>query len=226
MRLLLVEDDSRVGQFVVRGLRQEGHVVDWSRDGEEGLEHLSQERYDAAIVDEILPRRDGISLVREGRRRGIDTPLIVLSERATVQDRVAGLEAGADDCLAKPFSFSELSARVMALVRRARSRQKESLVLRYDELEMDLRAHRVRRAGKTLSLRPKEYALLECFLHNPERVLTRTRILEKVWEYAFDPQTNVVDVLVHRLRRKVDVPFERPLIHTVRGSGYVLRTEE
>ncbi len=224
MRLLLVEDDARVGQLVVRGLRQEGHVVDWSRDGEEGLWHLAQERYDAAIVDERLPLRDGISLVREGRRRGIDTPLIVLNERSSVQDRVAGLEAGADDCLAKPFAFAELSARVLAVVRRA-TRESAPFVLRYDELEMDMRAHRVRRAGSVLALRPKEYALLEYFLRNPERVLTKTMILDHVWEYAFDPQTNVVDVLVHRLRKKVDMPFERPLIQTVRGAGYVLSAE-
>lgn len=222
MRLLVVEDDARVGRFVVRGLEQEGHVVDWSRDGEEGLVRLGAERYDAAIVDVLLPRRDGLSLVRESRRRGIETPLLVLSGKGEVEDRVAGLEAGADDYLPKPFSFVELSARLASIVRRA-SGATTPFVLRYGELEMDLRARKVRRAGRSLDLKPKEHALLELLLRNPERVLSKTTILERVWDYAFDPQTNVVDVLVHRLRKKVDQPFDRPLIHTIRGVGYVLR---
>lgn len=199
-------------------------MVDWSRDGEEGLKRLGARHYDAAIVDTALPRRDGISVVRESRRRGIDTPLIVLSEQSTVRARVAPLEAGADDCLGKPFAFVELTARVDAIVRRT-SRAPEPEILRYHDLELDLRAHRARRGGVVLALQPKEHALLELFLRNPERVLSKTRVLEQVWEYAFDPKTNVVDVLVHRLRKKVDVPFDRPLIQTVRGAGYVLRAE-
>ncbi len=224
MRLLLVEDDSRIGRFVVRGLEQEGHVVDWSHDGEEGLRRLGDEDYDAAIVDVMLPRRDGISVVRESRRRGIDTPLLVLSAKSQVDDRVAGLEAGADDYMGKPFSFVELSARLAALVRRA-SGASTPFVLRYADVEMDLRARRVRRAERDVDLQPKEFALFEYFLRNPERVLSKTMILQHVWEYAFDPQTNVVDVLVHRLRKKVDEPFDRPLIHTIRGVGYVLRAD-
>lgn len=224
MRLLLVEDDSRIGRFVVRGLEQEGHVVDWSHDGDEGLRRLGEQDYDVAIVDVMLPRRDGLSVVRESRRRGIDTPLLVLSAKSQVDDRVAGLQAGADDYLGKPFSFVELSARLAALVRRA-SGASTPFVLAYADLEMDLRSRKVRRAEHELDLQPKEFALLEYFLRNPERVLSKTMILQHVWEYAFDPQTNVVDVLVHRLRKKIDEPFERPLIHTIRGVGYVLRED-
>jgi DNA-binding response OmpR family regulator len=224
MRLLLVEDDSRIGRFVVRGLTQEGHVVDWSHDGEEGLRRLGDQDYDAAIVDVMLPRRDGISVVRESRRRGIDTPLLVLSAKSQVDDRVVGLEAGADDYMGKPFSFVELSARLAALVRRA-SGASTPFVLRYADVELDLRGRRVRRGEQELDLQPKELALLEYFVRNAERVLSKTMILQHVWEYAFDPQTNVVDVLVHRLRKKLDEPFDRPLIHTIRGVGYVLRQD-
>ena len=224
MRLLLVEDDERIGGFAVQGLEQEGHGVDWARDGEEGLSWLGEREYDAAIVDLMLPRRDGMSLLREGRRRGIDTPILVLSAKSSVEDRVAGLEAGADDYLTKPFSFVELSARIAALVRRATGAA-TPFVLGYDDLELDLRARRARRGEQELDLQPKEMALLEYFLRQPDRVLSKTMILEHVWDYAFDPQTNVVDVLVHRLRKKVDHPFETPLIHTVRGMGYVLRRE-
>lgn len=224
MRLLLLEDDSRIGRFVVRGLEQEGHVVDWSHDGEEGLRRLGDHDYDAAIVDVMLPRRDGISVVRESRRRGIETPLLVLSAKSQVDDRVSGLEAGADDYMGKPFSFVELSARLAALVRRA-SGASTPFVLRYDDIELDLRARRVRRGDRELELQPKELALLEYLLRNPERVLSKTMILQHVWEYAFDPQTNVVDVLVHRLRKKIDEPFDRALIHTIRGVGYVLRAD-
>lgn len=224
MRLLLVEDDARIGQFVVKGLEQEGHVVDWTRDGEDGLKRLDEHEYDAAVVDVMLPRRDGLSLVREGRRRGNDTPLLVLSAKGSVDDRVAGLEAGADDYLVKPFSFVELSARLGALVRRAAGAA-TPFVLRYDDLEMDLRTRKVQRRGEELELQPKEFALLEYFLRNPERVLSKTMILQHVWDYAFDPQTNVVDVLVHRLRKKIDQPFDTSLIQTIRGMGYVLREE-
>jgi DNA-binding response OmpR family regulator len=224
MKLLLVEDDAHIGRFVVRGLEQEGHVVDWSRDGEEGLLRLGEQSYDAAIVDVMLPRRDGISVVRESRRRGIDTPLLVLSAKSQVGDRVAGLEAGADDYLGKPFSFVELSARLGALVRRA-SGAATPFVLRYADVEMDLRTRKVRRGEREIELQPKEFALLEHLLRNRERVLSKTMILEHVWEYAFDPQTNVVDVLVHRLRKKLEEPGERPLIQTIRGVGYVLRED-
>lgn len=224
MRVLLVEDDQRIGQFVVKGLKQEGHIVDWSQDGEEGLGLLAAQPYDVGIVDIMLPKRDGLSLVREGRRRGVDTPLLILSAKSAVDDRVSGLQAGADDYLTKPFSFVELSARLSALVRRS-TKQAASDLLRYDELALDLRARRATRGETTLELQPKELALLEYFLRNQGRVLSKTMILEAVWDYAFDPQTNVVDVLVHRLRKKVDQGFAYPLIQTVRGMGYVLRRE-
>ncbi len=224
MRVLLVEDDSRIGQFVVKGLSQEGHVVDWAHDGEDGLGWLGGTPYDVAIVDLMLPKRDGISVIRESRSRGNDTPILVLSAKTAVTDRVAGLEAGADDYLTKPFSFAELAARLGALVRRA-SNASSSHVLSYEDLEMDLLSRRVTRAGEVLDLQPKELALLEYLLRNPERVLSKTMILEAVWDYSFDPQTNVVDVLVHRLRKKVDQPFDHPLVQTVRGMGYVLRKD-
>ncbi len=222
MRLLLVEDDERIGRFVVKGLEQENHVVSWSRDGDEGLRELDDNDYDAAIVDVMLPARDGISLIREARRAGTDTPVLILSAKRDVEDRVAGLEAGADDYLTKPFSFAELSARLSALVRRATGAT-TPFELSYGDLTLDLRTQRARRKGVELDLKPKELALLEYFLRNPERVLSKTMILEHVWDYAFDPQTNVVDVLVHRLRKKVDHPFDTPLIQTIRGMGYVLR---
>jgi DNA-binding response OmpR family regulator len=222
MRVLLVEDDVRIGEFVLAGLRQEGHVVEWSREGEEGLRLLTTAEYDAAVVDVMLPGRDGLSLLREARRRGAHTPVIVLSAKGAVEDRVRGLEAGADDYLGKPFSFVELSARLAALVRRA-SVQPSPTVLSYADLTLDLRTRRVRRGDDELDLQPKEFALLEYFLRNAERVVSKTMILENVWQYGFDPQTNVVDVLISRLRTKVDRGRDRPLIHTIRGVGYVLR---
>lgn len=222
MRVLLVEDDERIAEYVANGLRQEGHVVEVAADGEAGLSDLTDGEYDAAIVDVMLPRRDGVSVVREARRRGVETPILMLSAKAEVPDRVSGLEAGADDYLTKPFSFAELSARLAALARRA-ARAPSSTRLSYADLELDLLTRRVRRAGREIELTAKELALLELFLRNPERVLSKTMILEHVWGYDFDPQTNVVDVLVHRLRKAVDHPFDRPLIQTVRGLGYVLR---
>jgi two-component system OmpR family response regulator len=222
MRVLLVEDDARIGEFVQKGLRQEGHVVEWVRDGEDGLRLLTATAHEVAIVDVMLPGRDGLSLLREARRRGARTPVIVLSAKGAVDDRVAGLEAGADDYLAKPFSFVELSARLHALVRRATS-QVPTTVLRYADLELDLRSRQVRRDGEVVELQPKEFALLEYFLRNAERVVSKTMILENVWQYGFDPQTNVVDVLISRLRTKVDRGHAKPLIHTIRGVGYVLR---
>lgn len=222
MRALLIEDDARIGDFVQKGLHQEGHVVEWARDGEEGLRFLGAADYDAAIIDLMLPRRDGLSVIREARRRGVRTPIIVLSAKSAVDDRVAGLDAGADDYLTKPFSFVELSARLQALVRRA-TNQPQAMALAYSGVELDLRTRRVRRDGEEIALQPKEFVLLEYFLRNPERVLSKTMILENVWQYGFDPQTNVVDVLISRLRTKLDRGHAKPLIHTIRGVGYVLR---
>ena len=222
MRALLVEDDATIGEFVVRGLREAGFVVDHAFDGEAGLAAATEQPYDVAIVDLMLPKRDGLSLIEELRRRGITTPVLILSARRSVDDRVRGLQTGGDDYLTKPFAFAELLARVQALVRRA-SRAPEPTTLTVEELTLDLLSRRVTRAGKPIDLRPREFALLEYLMRNVGKVVSKTMILSHVWEYNFDPQTNIVDVLVSRLREKIDRPFEKKLLHTVRGVGYVLR---
>ena len=225
MRLLLIEDDERIGSFVHKGLTQDGHVVDWARDGEDGLHHLTGGAHDAAIVDLMLPGKSGLDVIREARRRKLRTPIIVLSARDAVDDRVAGLDAGADDYLTKPFAFAELVARLHALTRRAAAPTGNPYELRYAGVIADLRTRKVERDGVPIQLQAKEFALLEYFLRNPERVLSKTMILQQVWEYGFDPQTNVVDVLVSRLRAKLDRDHATKLIHTLRGAGYVLRAE-
>ena len=222
MRALVVEDDETLSEFVARGLEETGWAVDLARDGQEALELWEREPYDAAIVDVMLPRRDGIALVEEARRRGSPTPVIFLSARRSVDDRIRGLHAGGDDYLTKPFSFDELLARLMALVRRA-SRAAEPTTLSVADLRLDLLSREVVRAGRRFDLSPREFSLLEYLMRNPGRVLPKTAILSHVWSYSFDPRTNVVDVLVSRLREKVDRDFEPKLIHTVRGVGYVLR---
>ncbi len=224
MRLLLIEDDERIGEFVHKGLAQDGHVVDWARDGADGLAHLTNTSYDVAIVDVMLPGRSGLEVIRAARGKRSRTPIIILSARDSVDDRIAGLEAGADDYLTKPFSFAELVARIHALVRRA-STSSDPFVLEFAGVTLDLRTRRVERDGNPLILQAKEFSLLEYFLRSPERVLSKTMILEHVWEYGFDPQTNVVDVLVSRLRAKLDRDYPTKLIHTLRGAGYVLRSE-
>ncbi|HEX4419440.1 MAG TPA: response regulator transcription factor [Kofleriaceae bacterium] len=224
MRLALIEDDERIGEFVHNGLAQDGHVVDWVRTGDDGLALLLATHYDAAVIDVMLPGKSGLDVIRGARARKLTTPIIVLSARDSVDDRIAGLEAGADDYLTKPFSFAELLARVHALVRRA-STAAEPFVLRFADVTLDLRTRRVERAGGAIQLQAKEFTLLEYLLRNAERVLSKTMILEHVWEYGFDPQTNVVDVLVSRLRAKIDRDYPRKLIHTLRGAGYVLRSE-
>jgi len=224
MRLLLVEDDEKIGAFVRKGLTQEGHVLDWVRAGDEGLAALRTAPYDAAVVDLMLPRLGGLELIRAARDGGVGTPVIVLSARDAVADRVTGLEAGADDYLTKPFSFAELVARLNALVRRAQA-QPAASKLAYAGVTLDLASRRVERDGVPIALQPKELALLEYFLRHPGRVLSKTMILQHIWEYAFDPQTNVVDVLVSRLRSKLDRGFGKPLIKTLRGVGYVLRDD-
>jgi heavy metal response regulator len=222
VRALLVEDDATIGEFVVRGLREAGFVVDHAPDGEAGLAAATEQPYDVAIVDLMLPKRDGLSVIEELRRRGITTPVLILSARRSVDDRVRGLQTGGDDYLTKPFAFAELLARVQALVRRA-SRAPEPTTLTVEELTLDLLTRRVTRAGKPIDLRPREFSLLEYLMRNVGKVVSKTMILSHVWEYNFDPQTNIVDVLVSRLREKIDRPFEKKLLHTVRGVGYVLR---
>jgi two-component system OmpR family response regulator len=222
MRALLVEDDPTIAEFVVRGLREAGFAVDHEADGEAGLAAAIKSPYDVAVVDLMLPKRDGLSLIEELRRRGVATPVLILSARRSVDDRVAGLQTGGDDYLTKPFAFAELLARVQALVRRA-TRAPEPTTLTVADIVLDLLSRKVTRAGKTIELRPREFTLLEYLMRNAGKVVSKTMILSHVWEYNFDPQTNIVDVLVSRLREKIDRPFEKKLLHTVRGVGYVLR---
>jgi DNA-binding response OmpR family regulator len=207
---------------VAKGLKENGFAVDVAPDGDGGLQAAVAGAYDAAIVDVMLPRRDGLSLIDALRARGVRTPVLILSARRSVDDRVRGLQAGGDDYLTKPFAFAELLARVQALIRRATGAA-EPTRLAFADLSMDLLTRKVTRAGQPLDLRPREFALLEYLLRNPARVLSKTMILSHVWGYNFDPNTNVVDVLVSRLRDRIDRPFERKLLHTVRGVGYVLK---
>lgn len=222
MRILLVEDDDKIASFVSKGLREAGFAVDHSPDGTEGLHLALTEPYDAAVVDLMLPGMDGLSLIEEMRARGKQTPVLILSAKRSVDDRVKGLQIGGDDYLTKPFYFSELLARLRGLIRRA-SRTGEVSRLTLGDLSVDLITRRVERAGKEIELQPREFSLLEYLMRNSGRVVSKTMILERVWDYSFDPQTNVVDVLVCRLRNKVDRDFDRKLIHTIRGVGYVLR---
>jgi two-component system OmpR family response regulator len=221
MRALIVEDDAAIASFVARGLREAGYAVDVAADGEAGLARALEVPYDVAIVDLMLPRRDGLSLIDALRQRGRTTPVLILSARRSVDDRVRGLQSGGDDYLTKPFAFAELLARVQALVRRA-SRAPEPTTLTLEDLTLDLLSRKVTRGGTPIELRPREFALLEYLLRNAGTVVSKTMILSHVWEYSFDPQTNIVDVLVSRLREKIDRPFERKLLRTVRGMGYVL----
>jgi two-component system OmpR family response regulator len=222
VRALVIEDDETIATFVARGLREAGFVVDVVGDGEAGLTEALAHDYSVAIVDLMLPKRDGLAVIDDLRRQGRTTPVLILSARREIDDRVRGLQAGGDDYLTKPFAFAELLARVQALVRRA-TRPVESRSLTLDDLSMDLLTRKVTRGGVAIDLRPREFALLEYLLRNAGRVVSKTMILSHVWEYSFDPQTNVVDVLVSRLREKIDKPFDVKRLHTVRGVGYVLR---
>jgi two-component system OmpR family response regulator len=222
VRALLVEDDNTIADFVARGLREAGFAVDHAGDGEAGLSSALKQSYDVAIVDLMLPKRDGLSLIEALRSKRIATPVLILSARRSVDDRVRGLQSGGDDYLTKPFAFTELLARVQALVRRS-TRPAEPTTLTAGDLELDLLSRRVTRAGRPIDLRPREFALLEYLMRNTGKVVSKTMILSHVWEYSFDPQTNVVDVLVSRLRERIDRPFDQKLLHTVRGVGYVLR---
>jgi two-component system, OmpR family, response regulator len=222
MRLLLVEDDAKIAAFVIKGLEQAGFAVDHAVDGEAGMHLAVSETYDAAIVDIMLPKLDGLSLIEELRRQQRDTPVIILSAKRTVADRVKGLQTGGDDYLVKQFSFAELLARVQALIRRG-SGTAHPTRLTVGDLVMDLLSREVSRNGAKIDLQPREFALLEYLLRQPGRVVSKTMILEHIWDYSFDPQTNVVDVLICRLRTKVDRDYERRLIHTIRGVGYVLK---
>jgi two-component system OmpR family response regulator len=221
MKILLVEDDRQTSAFVAKGLAEAGFVVEAAEDGIAALQIATLQSFDAAIIDIMLPRLDGLSLIGELRRRKIATPVIVLSAKRAVDDRIRGLQAGGDDYLVKPFAFSELLARVQALIRRA-SAAVEPTTLSVGDLSVDLLRRKALRGGQEIELQPKEFALLEYLLRNAGRVVSKTMIMEHVWEYNFDPQTNVVETRVCRLRDKIDRPFERKLLHTVRGVGYVI----
>jgi len=225
MRVLLVEDDPETRSFVARGLTESGHLVEEAGDGKEGLFLALEGRYDVMIVDRMLPGLDGLSIVQSARNAGQRAPILVLSALGEVDDRVEGLRRGGDDYLVKPFAFSELLARLEALARRGDTEKAETR-LRVGDLEMDLLTRTVERGGQTITLQPKEFKLLEYLMRNAGHVVTRTMLLEKVWGYHFDPQTNVIDVHVSRLRAKIDKGFDRPLLHTVRGAGYVLRESD
>ena len=220
MRILVVEDDSKIASFVVKGLRQSGYAVDHCADGEEALAVAQSTPYDAAVIDLMLPKLDGLALIQRLRAKGTRTPVLILSAKASVDDRVKGLQAGGDDYVTKPFAFSELLARVQALIRRA-TQASEPTRLTVGDLTLDLLAREATRGTERIELQPREFSLLEYLMRNPGRTVTKTMILEHVFDYSFDPQTNVVDVLVHRLRSKIDPDKTR--LHTIRGVGYVLR---
>ena len=220
MRILVVEDDKKIASFVVHGLKQSGFAVDHCAEGENGLIMAQSIAYDAAVVDIMLPKLDGLSLIQQLRAKGTRIPVLILSARASVDDRVKGLQAGGDDYLTKPFAFSELLARVQALIRRS-SQATEPTRLVVGDLTLDLLTREVQRGSEQIELQPREFALLEYLMRSANRTVTKTMILEHIFDYSFDPQTNVVDVLVHRLRSKVDK--DRAMLHTIRGVGYVLR---
>ena len=222
MRVLVIEDDAETGSYLRRGLREQGHVVDIATNGRDGLFMATSEAYDILIVDRMLPHLDGLSVVKTARATGLKTPVLFLTTMSGVGDRVEGLEAGADDYLVKPFAFAELSARINALARRPPMAQVET-VLKVADLEMDLISREVRRAGLDIDLQPREFRLLEYLMRNAGRVVTRTMLLESVWDFHFDPKTNIVETHISRLRSKIDRGFDTGLIETVRGSGYILR---
>ena len=224
MRLLVVEDDKKIASFVSRGLKEAGYVVDMAERGDDAFQLALHNHYDVAIVDLMLPGLDGLSLIERWRAQKVKMPVIILSAKRSVDDRVKGLQVGGDDYLTKPFAFSELLARIQALVRRS-SAMSEPTTLTHGDLILDLLSREVTRGGQKIELQAREFALLEYLLRNAGRVVSKTMILEHVWDYNFDPKTNVIDVLVSRLRSKVDRDFDRKLIHTMRGFGYVLKAK-
>src|SRR3954465_5044135 len=221
MRLLIIEDDCDAADYLVKAFREVGHVADHAVDGEDGLALALEGRYDVLIVDRMLPKLDGLSVIGRLRAGDIDTPVLILSALGQVDDRVKGLRAGGDDYLPKPYSFSELLARVEVLARRRGAR--EATLYRVGDLELDRLSHRVSRGDEEIVLQPREFRLLEYLMKHAGQVVTRTMLLENVWDYHFDPQTNVIDVHISRLRSKIDKGFERPLLHTIRGAGYMIR---
>jgi DNA-binding response OmpR family regulator len=223
MRILVVEDEKKVASFIQRGLEGEGFQVEIAGDGEEGVVMAKGNPYDLILMDVMLPKMDGLAAIRELRAAKVNTPVLCLTAKDTVEDIVAGLDSGSDDYLTKPFAFAELLARVRALMRRGA--QERGAEITYADLRLDPVAHKVWRAGKEIELTAKEYALLEYFIRNPEKTLTRNMIAEHVWDYTFDSFTNIIDVYVNYLRKKIDRDFATKLVHTVRGVGYMLKAE-
>lgn len=224
MKILIIEDDLDAASYLVKAFREAGHMMDHASDGESGLFMAGENSYDVLIVDRMLPKRDGLSVISELRKRRVNTPVLILSALGQVDDRVTGLRAGGDDYLPKPYSFTELLARVEVLGRR-RGSPEQDMVYRVGDLELDRLSHNVRRNGKEILLQPREFRLLEYLMKNAGQVVTRTMLLENVWDYHFDPQTNVIDVHVSRLRSKIEKDFDRPLLRTVRGAGYMIKDE-
>ena len=222
MRVLVIEDDRETAQFLMKSLKESGHAADIAGDGEAGLELAQAGQHDVLIVDRMLPKLDGLSVIKTLRAEGVRTPVLVLSALGEVDDRVKGLRAGGDDYLTKPYAYSELLARIEALARRAVPEEQETRYV-VGDLVLDRLSHRVSRGGEQIPLQPREYRLLEYLMKNAGQVVTRTMLLEHVWDYHFDPQTNVIDVHVSRLRSKIDKSFGKPLLHTVRGAGYMIR---
>ncbi|CAA0087484.1 Transcriptional regulatory protein CusR [Zhongshania aliphaticivorans] len=221
MRVLLIEDDTSVAEYIVKGLRESGYQVEHAADGKTGLVKATTEEYDALIVDRMLPHVDGLTIIQTLRASNDTTPALILSALGEVDDRVKGLKAGGDDYLVKPFAFAELLARIEVILRRQEAGSAVTR-LKVADLEMDLLAHKVSRAGQPFNLQPREYKLLEYLMRHAGQVVTRTMLLENVWDYHFDPQTNVIDVHISRLRQKIDKGFDKPLLNTVRGAGYML----
>lgn len=220
-RVLVVEDDADTADYLTKGLREAGFTVEHAADGRDGLYLASSSAFDAVVIDRMLPGMDGLSVVKALRAAGVETPILILSALAQLDERVIGLRAGGDDYLTKPFGFSELHARLENLIKRRGGRSVET-VLRCGELKMDLLSRRVSRGGRPLDLLPREFKLLEHFLRNKDRVVTRTMLLEQVWDYRFDPHTSIIDTHISRLRKKLDEGFDQPLLHTLRGVGYRL----
>lgn len=224
MRILLIEDDTEAASYLTKALNEAGHVVELAADGEEGYFLASGSDYDVLVVDRMLPKRDGLSVIASLRAEDNQTPVLILSALGQVDDRVEGLRAGGDDYLTKPYAFSELLARIEVLAKRRGGVNEQSATLKVADLELDRLAHSVHRSGTEIILQPREFRLLEFLMKNAGQVVTRTMLLENVWDYHFDPQTNVIDVHISRLRSKIDKDFDEPLVHTMRGAGYVLKS--
>lgn len=225
MKILIIEDDRQAANYLVKAFREVGIVADHAMDGETGF-HLAMENgYDVLVIDRMLPKRDGLSIITELREKGNETPVLILSALGQVDDRVTGLRAGGDDYLPKPYAFSELNARVEVLGRRKGTGRDNDTIYRVGDLELDRLSHEVRRAGREITLQPREFRLLEYLMRHAGHVVTRTMLLENVWDYHFDPQTNVIDVHISRLRAKIEKDFDQPLLRTVRGAGYMIKAE-